>query len=501
MNKKRNSGILLHVSSLPSAYGIGDFGSEAYGYIDKLSDNGFSVWQILPLGPNEPGFSPYQSYSAYAGDVLFISPDELQRWGLVDTDDISVKIKFPKNIVDYKKVSQWKSEVLLKSWNNFTQKPDAFSSLWDEFESFMHEHEWWLNDYSLYAVCKEKYKGESWEKWPSEVKNRDVGVLEQMRDEEETLIRYEKFKQFLFFRQWFRLKEYANQKGVEIFGDLPLYVSYDSADVWSNQSLFLLNENGEPELVGGVPPDYFSEDGQLWGNPVYNWEHLADNDYHWWIARIYFNLHMFDLVRIDHFRGLESFWAIPATAETAKNGSWQKAKGYDLLQILKKQIPDLPVVAEDLGEITPKVEALRDHFKLPGMKVLQFAFSGDSQNIHLPHNYTVNNLVYTGTHDNDTLVGWWSALSNAEKQTVKGYCTHTNRKSVAARLVELAWSSVACMAIVPMQDVLRLDTNARMNTPGTIEDNWQWRCDAGFGSKKCWRFMKNLNEKYNRSNE
>ncbi|HKK81844.1 MAG TPA: 4-alpha-glucanotransferase, partial [Prolixibacteraceae bacterium] len=377
---------------------------------------------------------------------------------------------------------------------------DFYSGLNSEFNAFLQEHSWWLNDYALYSVCKKANGNRSWEKWPEGIKNHHPDTLKSVLEGYSEGVHFEKFKQFLFFRQWFHLKDYAREKGIKIFGDLPLYVSYDSSDVWSNQSLFLLDEDGVPEIVGGVPPDYFSSDGQLWGNPVYDWAKLHHDEYHWWIARIYFNLHLFDLVRIDHFRGLESYWAIPASAETAKTGSWQKANGFELLNILKSRMPDLPVIAEDLGEITPEVEALRDHYALPGMKVLQFAFSSDEKNIHLPHNYSINNVVYSGTHDNDTLRGWWESLPEAEKRRVKMYCSRTNRESMPEQLIEMAWSSVAKLAIVPLQDILHLGKEARMNTPGTIEQNWQWRYNKRKDRKAHWAFMKALNEKYNREN-
>lgn len=496
----RQSGVLLHISSLPSAFGVGDLGKEAYCFVDKLSDNGFSVWQILPLGPHGPGNSPYQAYSAYAGDVLFISPSELVKWGLLSNEDICIPPHFDDNKVDYDIVSPWKEALVEKSWMNFRNNSGRFAQLEDEFEAFKVEHNWWLNDYALYSFFKKENGGHSWEKWPNEIKKRQPDLLKLILHKYSVDLQFEKFKQFMFFRQWFRLKEYAHKKGVKMFGDLPLYVSYDSADVWSNQSLFLLDEKGKPEIVGGVPPDYFCEDGQLWGNPVYNWDNLKHDEYHWWIARIYFNLHLFDLVRIDHFRGLESFWAIPATAETAKTGSWLKADGFELLKILKSRMPDLPVIAEDLGEITQEVEYLRDYFNLAGMKVLQFAFSSDEENIHLPHNYSNNNVVYTGTHDNNTLGGWWKSLSKADKNRVKLYCSLTNRNAITGQLIEMAWASVANMAIVTMQDVLHLGEEARMNTPGTMVQNWQWRYNKSKERKVHWMFMKALNKKYNRNN-
>ncbi len=496
----RQSGILLHISSLPSAFGVGDFGDEAYRFVDKLSDNGFSVWQILPLGPHGPGNSPYQAYSAYAGDVLFISPAELVKWGLLSSDDIAPPFQVDNDVVEYETVTSWKEALIDKCWCGIMRGSDKHSQLKGEFDAFQQEHNWWLNDYALYSFFKKENGGRSWENWPHEIKKRRSDFLKLILHKNSGDLQFEKFKQFLFFKQWFRLKEYAHQKGVRIFGDLPLYVSYDSADVWSNQSLFLLDEDGKPEIVGGVPPDYFSENGQLWGNPVYNWDKLKHDEYHWWIARIYFNLHLFDLVRVDHFRGLESFWAIPASAETAKTGSWQKANGFDFLKILKSRMPDLPVIAEDLGEITRDVEDLRDYFNLPGMKVLQFAFSSDEKNIHLPHNYSTNNVVYTGTHDNNTLKGWWKSLPNADKNRVKSYCGLTNRKKITSQLIEMAWASVAEMAIVPMQDILHLDEEARMNIPGTMVQNWQWRYNKRKERKSHWTFMKQLNKKYNRNN-
>lgn len=498
---ERKSGVLLHVSSLPSVFGVGDFGDEAYRFIDKLSENGFSVWQILPFGPHGIGNSPYQAYSAYAGDVLFISPAELVKWGLINKADITVPFQVDDNSVDYELVTKWKEALLEKSWSDFMCDPDKHSQLKGEFQAFQKEHNWWLNDYALYSFLKKENGARSWEKWPNEIKKRQSDVLKSILHDYSGDLQFEKFKQFLFFRQWFRLKEYAHKKGVKIFGDLPLYVSYDSADVWSNQSLFLLDEAGKPEIVGGVPPDYFSEDGQLWGNPIYNWDKLKHDEYHWWIARIYFNLHLFDLLRIDHFRGFESFWAIPATAETAKTGRWQKANGFELLKILKTIMPELPVVAEDLGDINQAVEDLRDTFNLPGMKVLQFAFSSDERNIHLPHNYSTNNVVYTGTHDNNTLKGWWKLLPKAEKNRVKSYCSLTNRNKIPGQLIEMAWASVADLAIVPMQDILHLGEEARMNTPGTFVQNWQWRYNKTKERKAHWTFMKELNKKYNRNNE
>ena len=497
MESKRKSGILLHISSLPSKWGIGDLGNEAYRLIDRLVENGFFYWQILPLGPNGPGNSPYQAYSSYAGDPLFIAPDELVNWNLLDQDDLFDVPQFSKKKVDYQKVEKWKMKLLEKAWQNFRLKADGqFKS---EFQLFLEEHNWWLTDYALYKSCKEQFDNAPWTEWPKDLNKRQPIELEKYSLKLSEEIEFEKFIQFLFFRQWFRLKNYANSKGIQIFGDLPLYVSLDSADVWGNQSIFLLDEMGQPTLVGGVPPDYFSEDGQLWGNPLFDWEKLAESEFQWWIARLYFHFHLFDLVRIDHFRGLESFWAIPAESETAKVGEWLPAKGFELLKIMQSRFGTLPIVAEDLGIITPEVEALRDGFELPGMKVLQFAFESDASNEHLPYNYSGKCVVYTGTHDNNTSLGWWKDLEPKMKQHVVTYLPY-GRKSIVKSMIQLAWASTADVAIVPLQDILKLDGNARMNIPGTAEGNWRWRYTKKQTKLECFDFMKKLNSTYNRYN-
>jgi 4-alpha-glucanotransferase len=495
MNSNRKSGILLHISSLPSEYGIGDFGVGAYNFVYKLADTGFKIWQILPLGPNGPGNSPYQAYSAYAGDPIYISPDKLVDWGLLTQIDLSDAPEFSNSETEFEKVTQWKSAIHQKAWQNFAQKADQ--SFKREFESFIHEHNWWLHDYALYAACKKEFNGECWNKWELKLAERNQKTLNKYHILLKSDYEFECFQQFLFFRQWFQLKNYANEKGVEIFGDLPLYVSHDSADVWSNQNLFLLDETGEPSLVGGVPPDYFSEDGQRWGNPVFNWEQHEKTDYQWWIARLYFNFHMFNTVRIDHFRGLESFWAIPADSENAKIGEWLPANGFDLLNTIHSQLGHLPIVAEDLGIITPEVENIRDHFSLPGMKVIQFASSSDESNEHLPHNFQRRNIVYTGTHDNDTLLGWWRSLESSERKMVSRY-TNSKKGNIRERLIEWVWASTAEVAIIPMQDLLGLGSQARMNIPGTATGNWKWRYQKRQERKHDFEFIRKLNKIYNR---
>ena len=497
MDVKRKSGILLHISSLPSLHGIGDFGEEAYRFIDQVADNGFGIWQILPLGPVGPGNSPYQAYSAYAGEPLFISLSELVNWGLLEENDLKDIPLLHTSKVDYKKVRKVKFPLLQKAWFNFQNRADIAFQL--EFQHFQNEHNWWLSDYALYKVCQIKFEGEPWNKWDKGLALRDSKAIEIATNLYAEDIQFEKFIQFLFFRQWFRLKEYANSRSIQIFGDLPLYVSHDSADVWGNQHLFLLNEEGEPSVMGGVPPDYFSEDGQLWGNPVFNWERLKATGYHWWISRLYFNFHMFNLVRIDHFRGLESFWAVSKGAQTAREGEWKQAYGQEMLAILHQRFGRLPVIAEDLGIITPEVENLRDEFNLPGMKVLQFAYMSDETNVHLPHNFKGVNVVYTGTHDNNTLQGWLANLTTEEEVRLKDYFTDV-KPELANKLIELTWASTAELAIVPMQDIIGVDGDGRMNVPGTATGNWTWRYKSNMLKTKHLNFFKKLNTIYNRNN-
>lgn len=492
---ERSSGILLHLSSLPSLHGVGDMGVETYRWIDLLAESGIKVWQILPLGPNGPGNSPYQSFSAYAGDPLFVSLELLSDWGLLSDQQLGLSKKLSSKEVQFEKVHAFKYPLLKEAWDSFVENADE--SFRNEYQAFLNEHGWWLDDYALYSSLKLKFEGSCWNQWPEEYKKRDAETLVQAKDEVRDQFELERFMQFLFFRQWFRLKNYANQKGVTILGDVPLYVSLDSADVWGNQHLFHLDEEGQPIEIGGVPPDYFSELGQLWGNPVYNWDALAKTDYQWWMARLHFNLHMYNRVRIDHFRGLVAFWSVPADAPNAITGKWIPAHGAQVFENLMSHIEQLPIVAEDLGLITEDVNELRDRFNLPGMKVLQFAFGDDPSNVHLPHNFVGRNVVYTGTHDNDTTLGWLNELSDAEASLLKSY--FGKDKSVYFdRLIEWAWQSTAELAIMPLQDVLKLDSSARMNTPGTPTGNWRWRVPKSRLTAKAFRAIQMLNQKYNR---
>ena len=491
----RKSGILLHITSLPGNEGIGTLGENAFKFIDFLAKTGQKLWQILPLGPVGFGNSPYQCYSAFAGNPLLIDLNFLVEDGLLDKRNLRKTPSFSKRNIEFDKVDNWKYPVLRKTFDNY--KSSGLEKFENEFQLFLTEHSWWLNDYALFMAAKIHFGGVPWHNWNDEIKFREKYALQKLETELQVEIEYQKFLQLLFFKQWFKLKEYANSKGVEIIGDVPLYVSTDSSDVWTNTDIFLLDENLKPTEVGGVPPDYFSETGQLWGNPVFNWQQLKERDYDWWLARLHFNLHMFNTVRIDHFRGLESFWSISANEKTAINGKWMAAFGYEMLAKMKEQTGTLYFIAEDLGIITPEVDKLRDDFNLSGMKVLQFAFSTDSTNKDLPHNYSENFVVYSGTHDNDTTLGWLKSLKGEERKQVVKYLGGRNRKALR-KAIELALSSVAKMAIIPMQDILELDSKSRMNIPGTASGNWGWRFMWRQLKQRQKRFLQELTEKYNR---
>ncbi|WP_170111294.1 4-alpha-glucanotransferase [Mangrovibacterium marinum] len=491
---ERSSGVLMHLSSLPNQYGIGTLGKDAWEFVDFLAETNQRLWQILPVGPTGYGNSPYQSYSVFAGNLLFISLEQLVEDGLLEDDRLAQLPEMSVHQVEYDLVLQEKTLVLREAYENFKLNFDDWK---EDYYTFLGEHSWWLTDYALFRALKTDNDDLCWNAWPDKLRKRDSHVIDMALLEQDDEVNYHRFVQFIFFRQWFQLKNYANSKGVLIFGDLPLYVSLDSSDVWGNPDIFELDEQGQMTRVGGVPPDYFSETGQYWGCPVFDWDRLAEREYDWWAARIHFNLRMFDLVRIDHFRGLESFWSIPASEETAINGTWVPAKGREMLRLLKTQLGDLPVVAEDLGIITPEVEALRDAFGLPGMKVLQFAFAGDETDVNLPHNYGTNFAVYTGTHDNDTTLGWLKSATKQERKSLKKYY-RGSWSSMHHRLLESAWASVARIAIVPMQDLLELDGKHRMNTPGTVENNWEWRMEWKMLKKSQRDFLAELTRKYNR---
>ena len=490
---KRSSGILLHISSLPGDEGIGSMGKDAFQFVDFLVQTKQKIWQILPLGPVGYGNSPYQCYSVFAGNTMFIDVQKLVDDRLISKLSIT-QHHFKSRKVEFEKVEEWKMGLFREAFTGFLKHFERYK---DEYYTFMSHNSWWLDDYALFRSLKTKYGETVWNTWEKNLVIRDRHTIQEAFKELHSEIDFHRFLQFIFFRQWYKLKAYANKKGIRIIGDIPLYVSYDSVDVWANQDIFLLDRDSKPTQVGGVPPDYFSETGQLWGNPVFDWERVAERDFDWWLARIHFNLRMFDQVRVDHFRGLESFWAIPVEAETAIIGEWLPAKGYELFRKLKEQMGNLEVIAEDLGVITPEVEKLRDDFGLPGMKILQFAFSSDQTNMDLPHNYTSNFIVYTGTHDNHTSLGWFNSIDKKERRFLHKYVSGSGKHFVE-NFIEHAWASAARTAIIPMQDFLGLDTEARMNTPGVASGNWNWRFTWPQIRLNHKVFLKKITEKYNR---
>ena len=471
----RASGLLLHVTSLPSPYGIGDLGPAAFAWIDRLHDAGQRWWQALPLGPTGYGNSPYQALSSFAGNTLIISPQVLESEGLVELGDDP--LSFNDRVVDYESVIPFKRRLLEVAWARF--KNGARTDLRPDYEEFCSEQSSWLEDYALFRALKLKYRGVSYLDWPSDLVERHPNALAEVRRELAAEMDIIRFSQFLLLRQGERLRTYAHSKGVGLIGDLPFFVSPDSSDVWANPEFFLLDERGRPKFVAGVPPDYFSAQGQLWGNPVYNWEALRRTGYQWCFDRFRALLSHVDVVRLDHFRGFAAAWHVPAGASTAQTGSWEPGPGFDFFQIVQTELRGLPFIAEDLGVITPDVEKLRDEFHIPGTRVLQFAFDGHEDNPYLPQNFVNNTVVYTGTHDNPTGREWFEGLTENQHETVSS--KYFDR--VAARHIEpgpalmsLAWHSRAALAMAPLQDLSNLGREARMNVPGVAGGNWRWRC-------------------------
>jgi len=464
MNNNRKSGILLHITSLPNKYGIGTLGKEAYSFIDFLKNSEQKLWQILPIGHTGYGNSPYQTYSAFAGNPLLISLEKLKDDKLISV--INCEENFDNKNVDFERVIPFKEKTLELAFTNF--------KLTDKnFINFCNSEEYWLDDYSLFMALKKYFNNKSWIDWDENIRNRNKEAIIFYEKKLATEINFFKFTQYIFYKQWNELKKYANQKNVEIIGDIPIFVSFDSSDAWGNTEIFDFDENNNPKNIAGVPPDYFSSTGQLWGNPLYNWKKLEENNFQWWILRFKKMLEIFDIIRVDHFRGFEAFWSVPFGSENAINGKWIKAPGKLLFNEIKKQLGDLPIIAEDLGIITKEVEDLRDEFHFPGMKILQFAFESDMNNAYLPHNYIENCIVYTGTHDNDTTLGWYQKLSPSQKKFVDNYINSND--DICWRMIKLAWKSKAKIAIAPLQDFLCLDSNSRMNIPGKAEGNWEWR--------------------------
>ena len=489
----RSSGILLHPTSLPGKFGIGSLGEEAYRFVGWLAASGQKIWQILPLGPTDFSHSPYQCYSAFAGNSDLIDLEELIKIGLLQGEIVPPTKAFPIESIDYHRVRKFREPYLQRSFNRF-REIGGFA--WDEYHHFWNQNSWWLESWSLFYACRKNLKGKDWSYWEESLVKHNHSALHSYYHAYVEDVEYQRFLQFIFYKQWFSLKRYANSLEVKIFGDIPLYVSYDSADVWANQKLFLLDKQRRPHLVGGVPPDYFSTTGQLWGNPLYDWKKMEQHDFDWWISRIHFNLSLFDFVRIDHFRGLESFWAVPFGEKTAVNGEWLKANGDLMLSLLQRQIGHLPIVAEDLGSITPEVHHLRKKYHLPGMKVMQFGFASDGKNEHLPHNFETDFVAYTGTHDNDTTASWLKKIKGEERDHVRHYFGATSVDHW--KMIRAVMGSVSKMAVIPLQDLLGLDASARMNTPGTIESNWIWRFTSLDDLKEDGEKLKALTALYNR---
>ena len=494
MKYKRSAGILLHPSSLPGPDGVGDLGPEAYRWVTFLKDSGCSLWQVLPLGPTGYGDSPYQCFSAFAGNPYLINPTSLIDDGLLDFEDLDQRPIFNDQNVMFGEVINWKLLLLEKSYQNFKNS----KVLNKEFEAFKLTENDWIMDFALFMALKESFGGASWETWDKKFRTRDENTIQNFKQTNQDKIESHIFRQFLFFRQWNNLKFFANKNQIKIIGDIPIFVAFDSADAWSHPELFYFDKDLKPTVVAGVPPDYFSTTGQLWGNPLYRWEIHKQSGFEWWLKRIKATLKLYDIVRLDHFRGFANYWEIPAGNPTAEIGRWVNGPGEDFFRTLKKELGDLPIIAEDLGEISPDVFELRDKFDLPGMKICQFAFSGDPTELFLPHNYPENCVAYSGTHDNDTALGWYESAPEIEKDFYRRYLARSG-ENVSWDLIRAVWSSVASTVIAPLQDFLSLDSSARMNFPGKPSGNWSWRVSVDQINSKLATQIQEMNFIYGRS--
>lgn len=499
----RVSGILLHPTSLPSPYGIGDLGKSAYEFVDFLEEAGQHLWQILPLSHTGFGDSPYQSFSAFAGQPLLISPDYMVKLGFLTKEDLKDCPKSNPDQVDYGTVIAWKNKIFKTAFKRYQADRASFGDFENNFLAFIHEELYWVEDYALFMACKDENGGASWLEWDEEYRIPSPTFTAKLRVDLTNSIEYYEFLQFIFFSQWHELKEYANKKEIQIMGDIPIFVSMDSADVWSNKHLFQLDSRGYPSKVAGVPPDYFCATGQLWGNPIYNWDAHRYENFGWWISRIRHQLKSVDLLRVDHFRGFEACWNVPYGEETAINGEWVKTPGYELFEAVRNALGDnLPIVAEDLGVITDEVTALRKHFNFPGMKVLQFGFESTEDGSYLPHNYESSNYVcYTGTHDNDTTIGWFGTLKKDCQDKLRTYTRSTAAEPVSHSLIRTCIASVAKYAIFPLQDALCCGSEARMNRPGYAQNNWCWRFKKEDLTSSMAKSLKELNLLYGRYTE
>ncbi len=506
----RSAGILLHPTSLPGAYGIGELGQEALRFCSYLYDSGIRIWQVLPLNPTGYGDSPYQALSAFAGNPLLISLEMLIAEGWLDHDALQSRPSFPPNRADFSTVIPWKFSLLRKAASKFFEC--AMSEAIADYGKFVEENRGWLDDYALFMAAKDAHQGKVWTEWDADLAARDDSALARWKETLSSEIAAYKFWQFEFFRQWHAIRQECERRGIRIMGDIPIYAAHDSADVWAHPEMFWLDEKGSPLKVSGVPPDYFSATGQLWGNPLYRWDAMKEDGYNWWIERVRASLKMFDMVRLDHFRGFEAYWEIPAGEPTAMHGKWVKGPGAELFQVLTDKLGPLPIVAENLGVITSEVEAIRIQFGYPGMAILQFAFSTDPQApTFRPHNYEQQLVAYTGGHDNDTMFGWWRSgvaqSTRTQADVKKEYADAQNYLGVSAAQLdhEVNWifirevmKSVANTVLFPMQDVLGLGSEARMNTPGTLGGNWTWRLGDGDLRKEDQCRLKLFTEIYDR---
>jgi 4-alpha-glucanotransferase len=466
MDMVRSSGVLLHVTSLPGPDGIGDLGPEALQWVERLAVTGCHYWQILPLGPTGYGDSPYQCFSAFAGNPYLVASQPLLDEGLLVPSDVGDRPQFSPHHVDYGRVIPWKLDLLDRAFDRFPGD--------DEYLAFRRSEAAWLDDFALFMALKDQYGGRPWVDWPAPLRDRHPSQIERVLDAYREEVERHAFRQWLFHRQWEAVRGRAHERGLRVIGDIPIFVAHDSADVWANRELFFLDDEGRPTVVAGVPPDYFSPTGQLWGNPLYDWDRHRHNGYEWWLGRLRSVLSQVDVVRLDHFRGFAGYWEIPADAETAIAGRWVPGPGADFLQHVQAVMGDLPIIAEDLGEITPDVHELRDRFELPGMAILQFAFDSDLTNPFLPLNLRPRTIVYTGTHDNDTSWGWWGTAPEHERRLALDYL-EVDGTDIAWDLIRAGWRSPAAVSVAPLQDILDLATEARMNFPSRPAGNWRWR--------------------------
>jgi 4-alpha-glucanotransferase len=497
MEFERSAGILLHPTSLPGKFGIGDMGPEAYNFIDFLESAGQKLWQVLPLGPTGYGDSPYQCFSAFAGNPLLISPEILKQDGFLHDDDLNEIPAHNPHQIDYGEIIHYKKKLLNIAFENYKRNNNGMEAALNDF---VNHNQDWIEDYAFFMAAKDFHDGKLWTEWDKALVRREPNALNEWKEKLADRIYYYKFVQFNFLKQWTNLKEYANKKGIKIIGDMPIFIAYDSADLWANKELFTVDKDGKLETVAGVPPDYFSETGQLWGNPLYRWDKMKADDFLWWRKRMAQALTMVDIIRIDHFRGFEAYWEIPGGAKTAIKGRWVKAPGKELFNSIKKHLGTLPIIAEDLGVITPEVEELRDYFEFPGMKILQFAFGKDMESKFLPHRYPQNCVVFTGSHDNNTTRGFFGKEKNNKNDIYQHAQKYLNYygDDMSFALIRVAYASVADIVIIPMQDILNLGGEARMNFPSKLGGNWTWRFTWDQVSKNIPDVYKELSVLYER---